>query len=141
MFKIISILLFLSFNVAFGQKFDLNTSVTRGKTIYTKNCMNCHMIDGKGLERVFPPLIKNSNLTDKKRLINVVIKGMKGPIKVNGVPYDGVMNGFKFTDQQTSDVINYILNSWGNKSEPVLPTEIQPALKAKIKNYQPILIK
>jgi nitrite reductase (NO-forming) len=99
------------------------------------------MIDGKGLERVFPPLIKNSNLTDKKRLINVVIKGMKGPIKVNGVPYDGVMNGFKFTDQQTSDVINYILNSWGNKSEPVLPTEIQPALKAKIKNYQPILIK
>lgn len=128
--------LFISF-FSTAQKFDLNSSINKGKSLYTKNCVACHMMDGKGLERVFPPLAKNTNLSDKKRVINIVTKGMKGAIKVNNIPYKGEMTPFKLTDEQTADVINYISNSWGNKFEPVQPSEIQPALKAKIKDFVP----
>lgn len=94
------------------------------------------MMDGKGSERVFPPLAKTLIFLIK-RVINIVTKGMKGAIKVNNIPYKGEMTPFKLTDEQTADVINFISNSWGNKFEPVQPSEIQPALKAKIKDFVP----
>jgi nitrite reductase (NO-forming) len=133
----ISFFLFVFATIANAQGFDLNASIKRGKSIYTKNCVACHMLDGKGLTRVFPPLTKNPNLSDKKRMVHIITYGLKGPIKVSGVPYQGEMTPFKLTDQQTSDVINFVLNSWDNKLGQVLPEEIQPALKTKIKNYTP----
>jgi hypothetical protein len=47
------------------------------------------------------------------------------------------MAGISLTDQEVSDVLNYIRNSWGNKGAAIRPAEIQPALKAKTPNYQP----
>ncbi len=122
---------------SFYQVFNLKASMERGKTIYEAQCMSCHMTEGEGLEGIFPPLVKTDYLVDKDRLVKVVLRGVRGPMKINGVEYNGEMTGFELNDEQVSDVLNYIRNSWGNKGAPILPAEIQPALKATSKDYQP----
>jgi len=90
------------------------------------------MINGEGITRVYPPLANMDSvvLADKDRLIRIVVQGLSGPIEVKGVKYNGKSPGFKFTDQQVADIINYVCNSWGNEGETVLPGEVQPALQA-----------
>ncbi len=122
--------------LSFNQTFDLKASVQRGKTVYETNCMSCHMPEGTGLEGTFPPLVKSKNLADKNRVIKVILQGMRGPLKVNGVDYNGEMAGISLTNAQAADVANYIRNSWGNKYPAVLPKDIQPGLKAVSKGYQ-----
>lgn len=121
---------------SFYQAFDLKASMERGKTIYEAQCMSCHMAEGEGLEGIFPPVARSANLNDKNRLVKIVLTGLRGPMKANGVEYNGEMTGFPLSDQQVSDVLNYMRNSWGNKGVPIRPAEIQPALKAATKDYQ-----
>jgi mono/diheme cytochrome c family protein len=116
---------------AFAQKFDLKASIARGKDVYTAQCMSCHLEQGEGIENVYPPVAKSDYLmADKKRSINELIHGLNGPIKVNGVAYDGVMTGFEMlSDQEISDVLNYIRNSFGNKGAAVTPEEVKSSRK------------
>src|SRR5690349_21177406 len=121
---------------SFTQKFDLKASIARGKEVYDANCVTCHMAEGEGIEGAFPPLSKSDYLTDKARLVKVVLLGVRGPMKVNGTAYDGEMPGVQLTDEQVADVLNYVRNSWGNKGAAITPSEVQPALKATSKDYQ-----
>lgn len=121
---------------SFQQSFNLKASMERGKTIYETQCMSCHMAGGEGLEGVFPPLAKTDYLNDKNRLVKIILLGVRGSMKINGVDYNGEMLGYNFNDQEVSDILNFIRNSWGNKGEPILPTEIQPALKTVSNNYE-----
>lgn len=134
-------LIVLGFSVlsffSFYQAFDLKASMERGKSVYEAQCMSCHMAEGEGLAGVFPPLAKADYLKNKSRLVKIVLLGARGPMKVNGVEYNGEKAGFSLTDEQVSDVLNYIRNSWGNKGEPVRPAEVQPALKSTSEGYQP----
>jgi len=134
---IVLILFFSSLGfTSFQQSFNLKASMERGKTIYETQCMSCHMAGGEGLEGVFPPLANTDYLNDKNRLVKIILLGVRGSMKINGVEYNGEMLGYNYNDQEVSDVLNYIRNSWGNKGEPILPTEIQPALKATSNNYE-----
>lgn len=118
-----------AFNPA--QKFDLKASIARGQDVYTANCTSCHMEQGEGIENVYPPLAKSDYLmADKKRSINQVLHGLNGSIKVKGVDYDGVMTGFEMlSDEEVSDVLNYVRNSFGNKGPAVTPDEVKAARK------------
>lgn len=121
--------------VSFNQTFDLKASIARGEKVYTTQCASCHMVEGEGIAEVFPPLAKSDYLKDKNRLIKVVLLGVRGPMKVNGVQYNSEMPGVALSNQQVSDVLNFIRNSWGNKAAPILPTEIKAGLKAPSKDY------
>lgn len=111
-------------------KFDLKASILRGKEIYTMQCMSCHMEAGEGLEGVYPPLAKSDYLmADKKRSIQQVLYGVSGEMKVNGVVYNSEMQGFDLSDEEASDVVNYIRNSWGNKGEAVKPSDVKSSRK------------
>jgi len=106
--------------------FDLKASIARGQEVYGSYCVTCHMDKGEGIEGVYPPLAKSDYLmADKKRSINITLKGLTGEIKVNGVTYSADMTSFDLTDQEVSDVLNYIRNSFGNKGEAVKPEEVQ----------------
>jgi mono/diheme cytochrome c family protein len=118
----IAIVSLLSFST---QKFDLKASISRGKEVYVAQCASCHQEQGEGIDEVFPPLAKSDYLmADKKRSIEQILYGATGEMKVNGKVYNGVMPAFDLTDEQASDVLNFIRNSWGNKGEAVLPSEI-----------------
>jgi mono/diheme cytochrome c family protein len=113
---------------AFMQPGGLAKSVANGKTVYTNNCMNCHMEDGKGIANAFPPLAKSDYLKrPAKDLIAVILKGQSGEVKVNGVVYNGNMPAQDYlTDEEIADVLNYISNSWGNKNlKPILPVQVK----------------
>ncbi|MBT1709942.1 cytochrome c [Fulvivirgaceae bacterium PWU5] len=122
---------------SFKQSASTRNNVATGKEIYEAQCMSCHMDQGQGLEGVYPPLAKSDYLADKDRLVKVIRKGMRGPITVNGVQYDGEMTGFELTDQETADVINYIRTSWGNKHAAVKAADVPAALNKASKDYQP----
>jgi mono/diheme cytochrome c family protein len=112
------------------QKFDLKASIARGKEIYVAQCISCHQEQGEGIEDVFPPLAKSDYLmADKKRSIEQVMHGVSGEITVNGKIYSGEMTGFDLTDQEISDVLNYVRNSFGNKGAAVTPEEVKAVRK------------
>ncbi len=111
---------------SFQQNSDLKSSMARGQEIYTANCVTCHMQKGEGIEGVYPPLAKSDYLmADKKRAIKQILEGATGAMTVNGIEYNGFMNGFSLTDQEVSDVMNYIRNSWGNKGGIVTKAEVK----------------
>ncbi len=108
------------------QAFDLKASMARGKNLYTTYCITCHFEQGEGLEGVYPPLAKSDYMmNDKKRSIQQILNGATGPMKVNGKDYDGVMSGYDLSDQEVSDLLNYVRNSFGNKGGVILPTEVK----------------
>ena len=99
--------------------------------------MSCHMSEGEGIEGIFPPLAKVDYLMNKEKLVQTILKGVRGPITILGKEYNAEMSPVLLSDQETADLVNYVRNSFGNKAPAVLPKEIQPALKAKVQNYQP----
>lgn len=116
--------------LSFKQKFDLKASIERGKDVYAAQCASCHQEQGEGIEDVFPPLAKSDYLmADKTRSIKQTLHGVSGEMKVNGRTYNGEMTGFDLTDEEVSDVLNYIRNSWGNKGVAVTPHEVAAARK------------
>ena len=112
------------------QKFDLKASIERGKEVYNTNCITCHMEKGEGLEGAFPPLAKSDYLmADKNRSIKQILEGASGEMTVNGKTYNGEMPAIDLTDEQVSDVLNYVRNSWGNKGAAVTPGEVKAQQK------------
>ena len=74
------------------------------------------MEKGEGIESAFPPLAKSDYMmADKNRSIKQILAGASGEMKVNGMTYNGEMPAIDLTDEQVSDVLNYVRNSWGNK--------------------------
>ncbi|MDF3130779.1 copper-containing nitrite reductase [Kiritimatiellaeota bacterium B1221] len=108
----------------------LDESIEAGKTTYQATCMACHQANGLGIPGVFPPLAKSDFLfEDIGRAIDIVINGKQGPITVNGKNYNQVMTPQNLTDEEISNVMNFILNSWGNEH----PGQIDPAKVKQIR--------
>ncbi len=128
--KIITILVFSVSSVSLfsfqhTSKFDLKTSIARGKDIYTTYCMSCHQEQGEGIEDIYPPLSKSDYLmANINRSIIQVLNGVSGEMKVNGKMYNTEMTGFDLSPEEASDVLNYIRNSFGNKGEAVTPVMV-----------------
>jgi mono/diheme cytochrome c family protein len=120
----------------------------KGREIYSREgfCGTCHQPDGKGLPASgFPPL-SNTDWVEwnQDRLIKLVLKGLHGPIEVQGKNYPGQvpMTAFEglLNDEEVAAVITYVRNSFGNNSSPVSPArvkEIRQASKNKTGFYSP----
>jgi len=110
------------------------TSINRGKAVYAQYCMQCHQIDGSGVSRMNPPLIKTFYvLGNKETLISIIVKGFNKEIEIDGDTYSNPMPAHLFlTDQQVADVATYVRNSFGNKATAITLTEVK-AIKSKIK--------
>jgi mono/diheme cytochrome c family protein len=106
------------------QNKPLEQSIADGKEIYQDFCVQCHLDTGKGVSGVFPPLAQSDYLLNDLDLSIKGIKyGMSGPITVNGEEYNGVMQNQGLDDVEIADVMNYVINSWGNKSKEVITPE------------------
>jgi mono/diheme cytochrome c family protein/glucose/arabinose dehydrogenase len=123
-----------------------NKQLLLGKEIYDREgyCTTCHQPDGKGLQSSgFPPLTGTDWVTgNEKRLIKVVLNGLYGPIKVNGVTYPGQVPmtpfGGMLSDEEIAAVLTYVRNSFGNKADAVQPEtvrQVRQATKGKTDFY------
>ena len=127
---LLAVFTMLASSFTYRSAFDLNTSIKRGKDTYLTYCISCHLEQGEGIEGVYPPLAKSDYLMkDKNRSIKQVLYGVTGEIKVNGKSYNAEMTGLDLTDQEVSDVLNFVRNSFGNKGDAVLPEQVKAARK------------
>lgn len=119
-----------SSTILYSQENMLQKSIERGQEIYTDFCMNCHMVNGEGLEKTFPPLAKSDYLKNNQEASIRGIKfGQKGEITVNGIKYNGNMTPMGLDDNEIADVMNFINNSWGNLSDIIVTKEAVEAIK------------
>ncbi|WP_299555153.1 cytochrome c [Seonamhaeicola sp.] len=102
----------------------LKESIERGSDIYTDFCINCHMPNGEGMENVYPPLANSDYLMkNREASIRGIKFGQEGELVVNGVTYNSVMAPMGLSDDEVADVMNYISNNWGNKSDDIVTEE------------------
>ena len=103
---------------------NLKASLERGKLVYDDLCITCHMANGKGATKIFPPLAGSDYLQQNQEKSILGIKnGMSGTMVVNGVTYNSVMAPLGLSDEEVADVMNYINNSWGNEYGEFLSTQ------------------
>ncbi len=101
-------------------------SIQRGKEIYNQLCIACHQVNGEGIPGAFPPLANSDYLFDDiTRGIRAVKYGLQGEIVVNGQTYNSIMTSQQLTDDETTDVMNYVLNSWGNSHDYISPEQVR----------------
>ncbi len=83
-----------------------------GKTVYQMNCQACHQPAGAGIPGAFPPLADNANLAGNPDYIaQAIVKGVSGPLTVNGKSYNGVMPSMAhISDSDIADLVAYILS-------------------------------
>lgn len=107
-------------------------SAAKGKVVYTTYCLSCHQADGGGVPNMNPPLIKTSFvLGDKKRLVNILLKGLNEEVEINGSTYSNPMPSFDFLkDEDIANVLSFVRTSFGNKASPVMPAEVKKQREA-----------
>jgi len=105
---------------------DLVESVLRGHEIYGNFCVRCHRSNGKGIGKSFPPLAGSDYLMNNRtKSIRAVKYGQKGEIIVNNKKYNNIMESPGLEDDEVADVMNYIMNSWGNTQDKMItPREV-----------------
>ncbi len=127
-----------------GQELEL---FNLGKQIYAKEgyCSTCHQPDGNGLSASgFPPLNGKWVTGNEDRLIKLVLKGLLGPISVNGKEYPGQVPmtpfGGLLKDEEVAAVLTYVRNSFGNEASAIYPDkvkEVRAATENKKDFYNP----
>ena len=99
------------------------TPAALGAELFLKNCSACHQPSGAGVPGAFPPLDGSPYVTSENtaRMAAIMIYGLMGPIKVNGLQYVGAMMpmGAQLTDEELAAIATYIRSSWSNKSSAV----------------------
>lgn len=84
-----------------------------GATIYTR-CSACHLPTGKGVPGAFPPLNADFRALavkpdGRRYLALVVIKGVSGPLTVEGKKYQGMMPAQAgLNDGDVAAVLNHV---------------------------------
>jgi mono/diheme cytochrome c family protein/glucose/arabinose dehydrogenase len=109
-----------------------------GKEVYNREggCVTCHQADGGGLSASgFPPLTGTRWVHgSEERLIKLVLKGLQGPIVVNGETYPGQvpMTAFEglLTDEEVAAVLTYVRNAFGNEASAITPETVRTVREA-----------
>lgn len=110
--------------------YGFSQNAAKGKGIYDKVCITCHQATGLGIPGAFPPLAKSDFLNkDVNRAIKGVVKGLSGPITVNGKKFNGAMPAQALSDQQIADVLTYVYSSWGNSKKVITPAMVKAQRK------------
>lgn len=92
-----------------------------GRILYNTYCAMCHQRNGLGDNNRFPPLANSDWLSlENERLIDVVLNGLQGEIKVNGISYNGLMpKNTHLDDHAIASILTYVRKRFGNEAKPI----------------------
>jgi len=127
-----SLCLNLAIFIVFSCTNSREKTYNEGAMLYQKHCENCHMVDGTGLEALYPPLAG----ADMLEVVGVgaacIIKnGLQGEIVVNGIEFEtGMAPIVGLSNVEITNILNYIHNAWGNKRKFIQLNEVEETLKA-----------
>jgi mono/diheme cytochrome c family protein len=94
-----------------------------GKALFSANCITCHQATGLGVPGQYPPLagseVETGDATNQ--LIAIVLKGLQGPIVIEGKPFNNAMQAWEgqYTDSQLASILTYVRSDWGNNAPPI----------------------
>ncbi len=116
--------------VSLNVKEPVDPLIEKGTSVYALVCKGCHQEDGQGsAAQGFPPLAGSDwvNVKDPSRIIRIVLKGLSGPITVNGKVYAQaqMLPWEALSDEEIAAVISYTRNTWGNKNPLVRPADVK----------------
>ncbi len=113
--------------------------VAGGEKVYSIYCGTCHQRDGKGASGRFPPLAKSSWVTgNKEKLITIVLKGLEGPIDVNGEEFNATMPQHSFLgNAEIANVLTFIRGNFGNQASAITPEEVEKVRTSVSKTPEP----
>ena len=125
--KVFSLFYFIIVGVITSYLFQEKTkkeSIAEGQEIYQDFCVQCHLNSGEGVSGVFPPLKSSDYLLNNiEKSIAGIKYGLKGKIIVNDEIYNSVMLNQGLENEEIADVMNYILNEWGNSFKKQITTQ------------------
>ena len=88
--------------------------------MYENVCATCHQSHGGGQDGKAPTLRGTTYAVgDEDRLVQILMHGLEGPLKIEGRTWNLEMPRFEGSDDDLADVLTYIRRSWGNGVEPV----------------------
>ena len=105
-----------------------SAAMRRGAAIYSDACASCHLEDGVGQPRFFPPLGHNAMLQqpDPTGLEHLILAGARiGTSPSRPSPLTMPSFAWKLSDNEISDVATYLRNSWGNHATAVSVAEVR----------------
>ncbi|MGK2962141.1 MAG: c-type cytochrome, partial [Gemmatimonadaceae bacterium] len=106
-------------------------------------CVSCHQANGEGLPGSFPPLAGSeyAAAANTSVPINIVIRGMQGPLTVKGAQYNGLMPpyglGIEMSDDEVAAVLTHVRSSWGNNASAITAQEVA-AVRAQAAGKPPV---
>ncbi|HSQ64814.1 MAG TPA: copper-containing nitrite reductase [Polyangiaceae bacterium] len=103
--------------------------IAAGKVQFAGTCSPCHQLEGQGVPNTFPPLAKSDFLAaEKSKGVNILLNGLKGPVKVNGMEFNNVMPPQNhLSDDDIANILTFVRGSWGNSGEAVSRDEVRKA--------------
>jgi len=105
----------------------VDTTPLTGRDIYLTRCTACHQVGGGGIPGNCPPFQGSPRLSgSSEELIRLMLLGQRGPLERDGKIYKGIMPSWRadLTDEQTAEVLNYILTTWSSQSRKVSAEEV-----------------
>lgn len=137
--KTVLFLTIVSFTVfCYAQKKSRHISyMITGQKVYEQYCLTYHQADGSGAQNMIPPLIKTEyTLGPKSRLIKIILNGLNGELKVNGVIYGNEMpKQDTLKNSEIAAVLTYVRGSFGNKASRVTVSEVK---KVRVANKETV---
>lgn len=105
---------------------DEKRVMARGEQLYMQYCRSCHQRSGAGDGNRYPPIVRSEWVRgDSSRLINVLLKGLQGPITVSGKEYNNVMPAFQFlNDQDLAELLTYVRKGFSNWRSAITPEQV-----------------
>ncbi len=103
-----------------------------GQEVYRNLCIACHQENGRGQEKVAPPLVGSAlALADPDVPVRIVLNGKEGSI--------GLMPplGTTLTDDQIAAVLTYVRRAWGQTGSPVTPALVTETRAATASRTRP----
>ena len=89
-------------------------------------CAACHQYDGQGMGDT-PPLAGSPWIAGpEKRLIRIVLNGVRGPIEVSGKTWNQEMPGFGqiLSDTDIAALLSFVRKRFGATGEPITPAAV-----------------
>ncbi len=117
-----------------GGKTEVAATLTlaqQGKAVYP-NCITCHQGSGLGIPGQFPPLTKSEFvLGGEKRLLAILLKGLQGPVTVEGKTFNGVMPPWEknLSDKKIAAIASFVRSEWGNAAGEISEGKVAAARK------------
>jgi len=106
--------------------------VDLGKTYFSQNCVQCHQANAMGVPNIYPPLSKSEYINGgSTRLGMILLKGLQGPVTVEGKQFNGAMPAWEktLTDKKIAAILTYVRQDFGNSAGPITPDQIADARK------------